>query len=104
MSMELSSQLKCFYSIELLSKIVQFFIITKLHPSSLTNSVNHYILTVITLYPTSNSAVVNSLLHSPGLFEAHLLFMMMQPTIMTTGAMNIVIPIPPDTPAKQAKP
>lgn len=39
--LELSSQIKYFYSNELLSKYVQFLIISKLHPSSLTNSVNH---------------------------------------------------------------
>ena len=59
-------------------------------------------MTVITLYPTSNSTVVISLLHSPDIFEARLLFMMTPQTSMRKPAMTIGIPTPPDTSVKQS--
>ena len=49
---------------------------------------------------TSNNSPMISLLHSPDLFEACLLFIMTPPTIMRMAAMTIGIPTPPVIPAK----
>ena len=47
---------------------------------------------------------VISLVNSPDCFEARLLYIVPQPTIMRKVAMSIGIPMPSDTLAKQAQP
>ena len=56
---------------------------------------DQYIMTIkqCTMQTSNNSPMI-SLLHSPDLFEARLLFIMTPPTIMRMAAMTIGIPTP----------